>query len=169
MTEEARSFVRIAAFTSLAEAELAASVLEADGIDVLLRNEAFASILPHMTNAVGGVEVTVSPEDVERAKEVLAANDAPRALNDAPEDEPDSEDDAVTAESPRDAMARRAWRSAVLGIVFLPVLLHLYSAALVVTYHLTGGSVAARSRWRIHAAFAIDTVVIAVASAIALG
>jgi hypothetical protein len=97
------------------------------------------------------------------------AKDVPAAVEeDATEVERASEDDAVISESPRDALARRAWRSAVLGIVFLPVLLHLYSAGLVVAYHLTRGSVGARSRWRVHAALAIDAAAIALATALVL-
>jgi hypothetical protein len=154
--QDGEDFVEIAAFTYLAEAELTREMLEAEGIEVMLRNGQFASALPHMTNAVGGIRLTVAPADVERGREILEAKGGEPA--DAREAE--ALEGGEPAEHPRDALARRAWRGAVLGLFFLPVLLHLYSAWLAIRYHAEAGPVSGGSGWRARAALVIDLAVL---------
>jgi hypothetical protein len=167
-------FVEIASFTYLAEALLARELLETEGIEVRLRNEHAASAMPHMTNALGGVGLAVAAADVERADELLAPGVGEPAEDGAPDgggpDAGGPEADAGAldgdegAEPARDALARRAWRAAILGLVFLPVLLHLYSAWLALRFHGEAGPASPASRRRAGLALLVDAAVIGLAA-----
>lgn len=64
--------VQLATFGYLHEAEFAASVLDAAGIESLVRDEFVAGVRPHLTFTDGGVRLFVRAMDAERAEEVLA-------------------------------------------------------------------------------------------------
>jgi len=61
-------YVSVGSYTLLGEARLAQSALEGEGIAVHLQGIEFASVLPHMSNAVGGVTVFVPAAEC-RARE----------------------------------------------------------------------------------------------------
>ena len=63
--------VQIASFSYRHEAEFAVSVLEAAGIDAVVRDGFFAGLRPHVLFASGGVPVFVRGSDAEAAREVL--------------------------------------------------------------------------------------------------
>jgi hypothetical protein len=56
-------------FLNHVEADLAKMTLEAAGIEALIRSDDCGGLRPHLW--MGGVELLVSVEDVERAEEVL--------------------------------------------------------------------------------------------------
>lgn len=111
----------VARFTTQQDAELLRLRLEAEGFHVELEGTGSAGILPHMTNALGGVRVLVLKSQIEEAKRILQTP------------LPDGAVDAEPTQSEGDARAKRARNAAVLGIVFIPVVLTLYSLYLCAT------------------------------------
>ncbi len=69
--------VPVASFENLSEAEVARTLLEAEGIDVVVQDRPLASLLPPVALANGGLVLLVSPEELDRAREVLAQPDVP--------------------------------------------------------------------------------------------
>jgi hypothetical protein len=61
-------------YDRLQEAELAASLLEASGIECSVRERYLAGANPELMNAVGGAAVMVWERDVENARKLLAAD-----------------------------------------------------------------------------------------------
>jgi hypothetical protein len=61
----------VGAFTSVHEALLAKSVLEAAGIEVALADEHLVSMTWTYSNAVGGVKIIVSEDRLEEARSLL--------------------------------------------------------------------------------------------------
>lgn len=166
MTERRKlgEYVAVASFTLLGEARTAESALAGEGIPVYLEGIEFASALPHMSNAVGGVTLFVPAADTERAREILDASAGePASAQDAAALEGEAAD-----EGPRAAAARRAWRAAVLGLVFLPVLMHLVSVWHLASYVRAPGLATPRARRQATGAIAIDLLVVAAAAAIAV-
>ena len=135
----------VAAFNTPVEAELARNRLEEKGIAAVVVDAETVGMLFHLGGALGGVKVQVAESDAVRARAVLASREGRAALSD--EDDygleervkagsrvrirhspakADDEEEAVESEA--DATAARAWRSAVIGLLMLPPLLHFYSA-----------------------------------------
>ena len=65
--------VELRTFGFLPEAELAASALEASGIDCMLREQFVSGAQPELTNALGGVALLVPRSEMAAAREVLDA------------------------------------------------------------------------------------------------
>lgn len=93
-------------------AEMMRGRLEAEGIEAILRGNraaGAAGVVNELNiswgNPLGGIEVRVRPEDVERAKEVLAVDERPA-------DEP-----RRRAQTPWWAQALGAWYGAVAGLM----------------------------------------------------
>lgn len=82
---EDKDLVPIASFENLSEAEVARSLLAAEGIAVVFRDEGLASLLPPVAALNGGIVVCVSEDEVERAREVLASPDSAEAPPDEEE------------------------------------------------------------------------------------
>jgi Putative prokaryotic signal transducing protein len=74
--------VPVASYDSLSEAEVARSLLDAEGIDVVVQDQPLASLLPPVALANGGLTLLVAPDELERAREVLAAPDDAEADGD---------------------------------------------------------------------------------------
>lgn len=74
-----KPLVAIASFETLSEAEVAKSLLEAEGIAVAVRDEPLASLLPPIAMANGGLMLLVSEDEAERAREVLQNPDSTEA------------------------------------------------------------------------------------------
>jgi hypothetical protein len=64
--------VTIASFPDVAEAQLAKERLELEGIRAFVIGAQTVGVMPFLTGPTGGVRVQVGPQDVERAKEILA-------------------------------------------------------------------------------------------------
>jgi hypothetical protein len=157
--------VEVASYTLTGEAHAAASALEGAGILVHRRNAALVGLLPHMANAFGGIGLCVPAVDADRARRILGAP----ALALVPDDDAEERDDA--AEEPADdsrraAPARRAWRAAVIGLVFFPGVLHLVSLYHLVRYAGSPGPASARTRRQARWALIVN---LAVAAAILYG
>ncbi len=69
--------VPVASFENLSGAEVARMLLEAEGIEVVVQDRPLASLLPPVALANGGLVLLVSPEELDRAREVLAQPDVP--------------------------------------------------------------------------------------------
>lgn len=72
MNENA-NLVPVATFSFLPEAEVARTLLEAEGIEAVVQDEVFTSLMPPVAMASGGVTLLVAPEELERAGALLAA------------------------------------------------------------------------------------------------
>ena len=64
-------FVVIATYNHPAEAHIAKTKLESEGVEAFVLDEHMASINWHYTLAIGGVRLQVSREDEKRAREIL--------------------------------------------------------------------------------------------------
>ena len=73
---EDRDLVAIASFENLSEAEVAKSLLAAEGIAVVIRDQPLASLLPPVALANGGLTLLVAEDEADRAREVLAKPDS---------------------------------------------------------------------------------------------
>jgi len=129
--------VTVATFRAPTEANFARIRLDDAGIKAVLADEEAVGIMPHMSNAIGGVKVQVAPQDLERAEAILweetpvnpaeldeAWKVAPEQMepgSEPPSDEPPNE---VELLSDRERMADRAYRGMVLGLLFLPLQIH---------------------------------------------
>jgi hypothetical protein len=69
--------VPVASFENLSQVEVARMLLEAEGIEVVVQDRPLASLLPPVAFANGGLSLLVSPEELDRAREVLAQPDVP--------------------------------------------------------------------------------------------
>ena len=74
-----RNPVVIAVFSQPVEASLAGSRLEAEGIESRIADSNIIGINPLYSAALGGVKVVVDEADAERARAVLAQNNAAEA------------------------------------------------------------------------------------------
>jgi len=140
---DAGEWVTVRAFNSPVEADLARSVLSGSEVPSRLVDEATMGIVPHMNIALGGVKLAVRPADLARAEQLLdmaATEGGSTALADealereAMEAGSSRPADAVEKEEPEEAplgrceaAAKRAFNVAVVGLILLPVVLHLYS------------------------------------------
>jgi hypothetical protein len=134
--------VVVASFFSIGEAEVARSLLESEGIEVLLGNQHMVSLLWHYSNATGGVRLMVAAEHAERAQTVLRASVRPslELVHDldaaAPGDVP----------GPGDALVEKAWKSTIIGFIGLPPALHLWALWLLRSAYAAGGPRTDRGR-----------------------
>ncbi|HYD39976.1 MAG TPA: DUF2007 domain-containing protein [Anaeromyxobacter sp.] len=76
---ENKDLVAVGTFENLSEAEVALSLLAAEGIAAVIKDQPLASLLPPVAFANGGLTVLVSEDEVERAREVLAQPDSTEA------------------------------------------------------------------------------------------
>jgi hypothetical protein len=71
-----KNLVPVATYENLSEAEMARTLLTAEGIAVAIRDQPLASLLPPVAFANGGLTLLVSEDEVVRAREVLATPDS---------------------------------------------------------------------------------------------
>lgn len=74
---EREDLVPVASFENLSLAEVARTLLQAEGIEAVLQDRPLASLLPPVAIANGGLVLLVSPDELDRAREVLAEPDVP--------------------------------------------------------------------------------------------
>jgi len=132
--------VPVTSFATAPEAELARNALAEVGIEAFLEGDQVVSALWYLSNAIGGVKVLVAREHAARAREILEEKDAGEgaepsadrvALADAFPAKSDAAEDAVLETDAQDAVARRAWLAAVIGLFVCPPTLNLYSLWLI--------------------------------------
>lgn len=79
------TFVTVASFDNYIEANIILGKLQNEGLDAFLRDEYTVTIDPILTNAIGGIKLTVMEKDVQEARRLLAAFAAEkRALLECP-------------------------------------------------------------------------------------
>lgn len=79
------NFVTVASFDNYIEANIVLGKLQNEGIEVFLRDEYTVTIDPILTNAIGGIKLTVMEHDADEARRLLAAFAAEkRALLECP-------------------------------------------------------------------------------------
>lgn len=65
------SFVAVQSFSNYIDAHITLGRLKGEGIDCWLKNEATATIIPVWTTAIGGIQLMVNKEQLQRAGLVL--------------------------------------------------------------------------------------------------
>jgi hypothetical protein len=143
------TFVQLAMYYSVEEAELARSQLEVDGIAAHVEGQHAVGVMPMQAIALGGVRLMVRPHDVERAREVLGA------LSSTPTN---GAGQAPIPVDEGDAWMRRASFAAFLGISACPFVGTVYSIILLARY----GSLPRSSRGTLHRNLALAFDVLAV-------
>lgn len=106
-------------FPSVMDADVACSFLESNGLEAEVESRHLGTIMPHATQAIGGIRISVAAEDEEQAKGLLAslpAIDLSEPL--------ENKDRAVVN------LMKRAAYGAMLGCIILPVISNLYSVFL---------------------------------------
>jgi hypothetical protein len=167
------SMVTIATFGTPVEAQLARNLLEEAGIESVLADAETVGMLWHVGSALGGVKLQVAEADEARARAVLARRarfPEPPARDDYGLDEgprkavvrarpyDPTEDEEDVPETPADATARRALRSAVIGLLLCPPLLHFYSVGLLLQLSGDREGLSAAGKRSAYAAAALDAM-----------
>ncbi|HEY5677760.1 MAG TPA: DUF2007 domain-containing protein [Myxococcales bacterium] len=129
--------VVVRSFTGTGEAAIARGMLEAAGIEAVLRNEHLVAIAWPLSQATGGVSLAVAARDAERARRLLDGEVLRLA------EEPFTDPDAPGA---GDSLAERAWKSALVGFLAIPPLFHFWSLWLLGKSWAAGGPRTDRGR-----------------------
>lgn len=109
-------------YADLASAEVAASLLEAAGIECVIPDENFAGIYWQMGTALHGIRVQVADENLEIARIALENHgESPQSEEDT---QPPSPDD-VCIECGSESIGQPKWKNRLkaIALVFPPVLL----------------------------------------------
>ncbi len=69
--ENSKAFVKLVTANGLSEADVWKAVLEASGIEVFLRHEAIAAIIPETTGEIASVDLWVPRERAAEALQIL--------------------------------------------------------------------------------------------------
>lgn len=163
-------FVLLDSFPTPHEAHLAANALRAVEIPVKIVDEATVGLMPHLESALGGVKLFVRESDVEDAARILRGDadlaDQPYreaapddSLTGLPEDDPET----VQQEAAGEEACSRAFRASIIGLFLCPVLLHIYSAILLLQIARTGERLSPKSTGRVRIAWGVNAIVILLA------
>lgn len=163
----------VATFGRPEEAGMARGVLASCGIRAFVCEEMAQGMMWHLRPILGEVRLQVAAEDLDKARAVLRELEQPQPPQSfAPDPEDDEEEGAagrgaalpsgLRALDPEEC-ARRAWRAAVQGLVFLPVLSHIHSLRLAVFALFGWGDIDAGARRRLLMALVLDLAVICLA------
>jgi hypothetical protein len=165
----------VATFSTPVEAELARNRLAEKGIAAFVVDAETAGMLFALGGALGGVKVQVAESEAARARTVLAARAGRASMSDGddyglegrrarPRHSPATvaeEEEEEPLVSDADATAARAWRSAVIGLLMLPPLLHFYSAWLLFQLPWTRGTLSTEGKRNVVLAAVLDLFVLA--------
>lgn len=122
----------IATFNNSLEANLSQQVLEEQGIESWLQDEATVNIAWYLTTAVGWIKLNVREQDREIARTILDEYQA--SVIETSEDSDltvEVEDESLSELTESEQILRRALRVALVGLILLP--LQLYSLWLLLT------------------------------------
>ena len=134
--------VVVATFTGMDEAAVARGALEHEGIQTFLANEHLVAIAWQLSQATGGIRLSVAAKDAERARKILASGADRLAI--VPQDDAIGEGDALP--SAGDALIERAWKSSLVGFLAVPPVFHLWALWLLRRAFLEGGPRTERGR-----------------------
>ena len=146
--------VTIATFTNSIEASLAQQQLKAAGITCLLADEATTNFAWHLSVAVGWIKLKVLRTDVANAIDILTATN----VQFQPFDDDADEDDDFEQVSPADEILERAFRAAVIGLIFFP--LQLYSIWLLAKLLFSGWKISRNRYLKAIIAIILDMLII---------
>ncbi len=154
----------VATYFEPIQADLARSRLGDEGIPAFIQGGEFASMAWHLTIANQGVKVQVPTEDAERALAILSETSPAGGQEHGDEHWPqtgeetglidDREIEAEPLQTIREQNADRAFRGAVIGVLFMP--LQLYVFWLLLKVFVSEESLSRRSRTRAFVAAAIN-------------
>jgi hypothetical protein len=166
------TFVTVGRFHRLDEANFAKSLLDAAGIAAILVGDNTVGLAWHLSPALGGVRLQVRQQDAEVARAILRPPDSaaaaePGASSDGPDSpltdldpqrlaEAEAEEQAAGRLTPREELAVRAFRAAIIGLVLPPV--HIYATWLLLRVLLTRGRLPLRFWARLGVALVANAV-----------
>jgi hypothetical protein len=158
----------VATFATPTDAAIVRNALEAAGIDAVIADELTLTADPLLSGAVGFIKIQVREADLERAAEVLANHGPPTAADSGDDPEPPASDgsDDFPPIMPGERLVEFAYRSAVMGIIACPPLLHVYSLGLLLWVAVVHGDLPSKANRRWWVAFAIDIAVLTVAGSL---
>ena len=147
--------VTIACFPSSGEAAVARSLLAADEIRACLHDEVTSDSLWHLGTAIGGVKLLVHRQDADRALALLSGTIVP--ASDAATSFDATHENNGNADAPYvSPMITRAFRASILGMIFFPPVLSVYSTYLIFRHRL----LAKPRNWRVTVAVCANTLVL---------
>lgn len=167
---------RVDSYTMPLDAELAKAFLESHDIPVRLEGDVLVGSAHAIGPALGGIGLIVEEQDEARARALLDGyHHALRRRRVRHEDIDDDNDDGIDegvatddfddtdnpSEDSPDDMAARAWGSTLLAFVLLPVVMHLYSVALLLRVEY--GLLSSEGRKRYWTAWVLNLLVLTVA------
>ncbi len=79
--EHSCTVVTVATFNTVMEAELAKTMLQAEGIEAFVADAHTISVNPLYSNALGGVKIQVAARDLEQARILLIREPTAESLN----------------------------------------------------------------------------------------
>ncbi len=129
-----RELVPIATFNTSIEATRAQQILDEQGIESWLQDEAMVNVAWYLTTAIGGIKLIVRENHAKLAIAILEEYQADidrEPLEESPSPTEDSEDESFPELSPTARTLKQAFRAAVIGLIILP--LQLYSLWLLLT------------------------------------
>src|SRR5687767_4121383 len=109
----------VGSFGTPLEAELAAMMLRSRGIEARLQDQELVGAALHLSPALGGVKVVVGMLYADTARELLDEYRCSAASGCEP-----------LHRDPTEAEIGRAFRLSIIGLMLLPLVLHIYSAYL---------------------------------------
>ncbi len=121
-----KSLVTIKTFDNSPEAHLAKNRLEDAGLEVRLVGEDTVGMNWVLSNAFGGIQLLVSPNDVEQAQQLLTPPPTGAPTHELWPPDLEEADDAEPVASDREQHANRAFRGAVMGILFFPLQFYVF-------------------------------------------
>jgi len=152
--------VTIGTFSEPSQAELAQQRLEEGGISTYLKGAAPTGKDTGLEGSFSTIKLQVRQDDLERARELLAAPVPPAEAEEPDEREEDDAEEPYDPES-TEALAVRAWRAALIGLLPpLWVFLHFYSLWLLAKLSSRPDEVSPGGMWRVYGALAIDGFVL---------
>ncbi len=146
--------VTLASYSDPIQARMVSQRLEAVGIPTYVNGDTSAGLLGGFNASIATVKLDVAESDVERAREVLDVPPPAESAAPEPADEMEPEEDLNSSE----ALAERAWRAALLGLITLPGLVHLFSLWLAFKVAGRDDTLSDNGTTKLYGALAIDGV-----------
>ncbi|QDU51297.1 putative signal transducing protein [Gimesia panareensis] len=167
-------FVTVATLNTPTEASLVRNQLEAEGIRVFLSDEEAVGMAWYLGNAIGGIKVQVAAEDADRAFGLLDEHD-PVTISeedwktvegfengwDEEEEDADAAEDTAEESAPErdlDQEVNRAFKAAVLGIIFFPI--QVYSFFLLLDILFSGHSLTPVQQKKVKISLLLNTFIL---------